>query len=73
MSQEQLNTPNGQEVAARQYERIRQAKAATESIDLRKWAVDLAATKVIIGGEPADVVKVARAIYDFVTEPARQP
>ena len=72
MSQEQLNAPNGQEVAARQHERIRQAKEATESMHLRQWAVD-AATKVIVGGGPADVVKVARAIYDFVTEPARQP
>jgi hypothetical protein len=35
---------------------------------LRKWAVDLAAAKVVMVGEPAEVVKVARAIYEFVTE-----
>ena len=70
MSQEQLNA---QQVSQLQQQFERRVSAAVDSMGLRKWAVDLAATKVIIGGEPAEVVKVARAIYEFVTEPARLP
>ncbi len=70
MSQEQLNAPNGQQVSARERQYETRLQAAIESMHLRKWAVD-AATKVIVGGGPADLVKVARAIYEFVTEAAR--
>ena len=73
MSQEQLNAPNGQQVSARERQYEARLQAAIESMHLRKWAVELAASKVSRGGEPADVVKVARVIYEFVTEPARQP
>lgn len=79
MSQEQLNAPNGQQVSARERQYEARLQAAVESIHLRKWAVDQAKgvcrvhDGMIILSSPQELIEAARAIYEFVTEQARQP
>ena len=63
----QDNPLNAQQLQAIRNEAAAAVRAAVDEMQLRKWAVEQALPH---GNSPLEIIQIAAALYDFVTEPA---
>ena len=61
------NPLNAQQLQAIRNEASAALQAAVDKMQLRKWAVEQARPH---GNSPLEIIQIAAALYDFVTEPA---